>query len=421
MKNILSEIITIGDEILYGHILDTNAKWLSEKLNEIGIKSNKISTIGDNYNQINNTLKCSLKENHIIILTGGLGPTNDDITKKCLNDCFSGKLVHDKKTLFHIKNIFKKRNLDFTKKNKDQALVPDNCIVLHNQYGTAPGMAFKKDNKLIISLPGVPFEMKSLFTDKCVELIKKQFVLPFIFHRTIKTVGIGESWLADLIKDWENNLNKNIKLAYLPSLGRVKLRLTGNGKNLNFIKKNIKNEEKKLLKIIKKYVYGFDNDELESSVGNLLISKNKTLAIAESCSGGFASHMITSVPGSSKYFSGSIIAYSNSIKINNLNVNEDNIKKYGSVSKKVVEEMAVNVRKKFNSSIGIATSGIAGPDGGTKEKPIGTVWIGISDNKATYSKKLMLTERRDVNITLSSVGVLNMVRLNLEGYRKVDR
>ena len=197
--------------------------------------------------------------------------------------------------------------------------------------------------------------------------------------------------------------------------------MTGNGKNLNFIKKSIKNEEKKLLKIIKKYVYGFDNDELESSVGNLLISKNKTLAIAKSCSGGFASHMITSVPGSSKYFSGSIIAYSNSIKINNLNVNEDNIKKYGSVSKKVVEEMAVNVRKKFNSSIGIATSGIAGPDGGTKEKPIGTVWIGISDNKATYSKKLMLTERRDVNITLSSVGVLNMVRLNLEGYRKVDR
>ena len=192
-------------------------------------------------------------------------------------------------------------------------------------------------------------------------------------------------------------------------------------KNLNFIKKSITKEENKLLKIIKKYVYGFDNDELESSVGNLLISKNKTLAIAESCSGGFASHMITSVPGSSKYFTGSIVAYSNSIKINNLNVNEDNIKKYGSVSKKVVEEMAINVRKKFNSSIGIATSGIAGPDGGSKEKPVGTVWIGISDNKVTYSKKLMLTERRDINITLSSVGVLNMLRLNLEGYRKVDR
>ena len=421
MKNILSEIITIGDEILYGHILDTNAKWLSEKLNEIGIKSNMRTTIGDNYNQIKDILKSSLKKNNIIILTGGLGPTNDDITKKCLNDFFGGKLISNKKTLSHIKKIFKKRKLDFTKKNKDQALAPDNCIVLHNQYGTAPGMAFIENNKLIISLPGVPFEMKSLYTDKCIKLIKKHFILPFIYHRTIKTVGIGESWLADLIKNWENNLNKNIKLAYLPSLGRVKLRLTGTGEKLNIIKKNINNEEKKLLKIIKKYVYGFDNDELESSVGNLLISKNKTLSIAESCSGGFASHMITSIPGSSKYFTGSIVAYSNDIKINNLNVNENNIKKYGAVSKKVVEEMAINIRKKFNSSIGIATSGIAGPDGGTKEKPVGTVWIGISDNKETYSKKLMLTERRDVNIILSSVGVLNMLRLNLEGYRKVDR
>ncbi len=416
MSEIYCEIITIGDEILYGHILDTNAKWLSKNLNELGVKTNKISTIGDNYIQIKDILQSSIKENDIIILTGGLGPTNDDITKKCLNDFFKGKLISDKNTLSHIKKIFKKRNLDLTKKNRDQALVPDNCKVLHNKYGTAPGIAFEKDNKLVISLPGVPYEMKSLFEDKCSKIIKQKFSLSIIHHRTIKTVGIGESWLSDLISEWEKNLDSTISLAYLPSIGRVKLRLTGRGNNLNKIKSVIDKEEKKVVPIIRKYIYGFDNEELESCVGNLLIKNKKTLSIAESCSGGYLSHLVTSIPGSSKYFSGSIVAYSNNIKINNLNVNKKNIEKFGAVSKEVVEEMATNVRKKFNSSIGISTSGIAGPSGGTEKKPVGTVWIGYSDKNKTLSKKLLLTNRRDINITLSSIGALNMARLNLEGY-----
>ena len=416
MSEIYCEIITIGDEILYGHILDTNAKWLSKNLNELGVKTNKISTIGDNYIQIKDILQSSIKENDIIILTGGLGPTNDDITKKCLNDFFKGNLISDKNTLSHIKKIFKKRNLDLTKKNRDQALVPDNCKVLHNKYGTAPGIAFEKDNKLVISLPGVPYEMKSLFEDKCSQIIKQKFSLSIIHHRTIKTVGIGESWLSDLISEWEKNLDNTISLAYLPSIGRVKLRLTGRGNNLNKIKSAIDKEEKKVVPIIRKYIYGFDNEELESCVGNLLIRNKKTLSIAESCSGGYLSHLVTSIPGSSKYFSGSIVAYSNNIKINNLNVNKKNIEKFGAVSKEVVEEMATNVRKKFNSSIGISTSGIAGPSGGTEKKPVGTVWIGYSDKNKTLSKKLLLTNRRDINITLSSIGALNMARLNLEGY-----
>ncbi|MEC7877466.1 MAG: competence/damage-inducible protein A [Bacteroidota bacterium] len=416
MSEIYCEIITIGDEILYGHILDTNAKWLSKNLNELGVKTNKISTIGDNYIQIKDILQSSIKENDIIILTGGLGPTNDDITKKCLNDFFKGKLISDKNTLSHIKKIFKKRNLDLTKKNRDQALVPDNCKVLHNKYGTAPGIAFEKDNKLVISLPGVPYEMKSLFEDKCSQIIKQKFSLSIIHHRTIKTVGIGESWLSDLISEWEKNLDHTISLAYLPSIGRVKLRLTGRGNNLKKIKSAIDKEEKKVVPIIRKYIYGFDNEELESCVGNLLIKNKKTLSIAESCSGGYLSHLVTSIPGSSKYFSGSIVAYSNNIKINNLNVNKKNIEKFGAVSKEVVEEMATNVRKKFNSSIGISTSGIAGPSGGTEKKPVGTVWIGYSDKNKTLSKKLLLTNRRDINITLSSIGALNMARLNLEGY-----
>ena len=416
MSEIYCEIITIGDEILYGHILDTNSKWLSKNLNELGVKTNKISTIGDNYIQIKDILESSIKENDIIIFTGGLGPTNDDITKKCLNDFFKGKLITDNNTLFHIKKIFKKRNLDLTKKNRDQALVPDNCKVLHNKYGTAPGIAFEKDNKLVISLPGVPYEMKSLFEDKCSQIIKQKFSLSIIHHRTIKTVGIGESWLSDLISEWEKNLDNTISLAYLPSIGRVKLRLTGRGNNLNKIKSAIDKEEKKVLPILRKYIYGFDNEELESCVGNLLIKNKKTLSIAESCSGGYLSHLVTSIPGSSKYFSGSVVAYSNNIKINNLNVNKKNIEKFGAVSKEVVEEMATNVRKKFNSSIGISTSGIAGPSGGTENKPVGTVWIGYSDKNKTLSKKLLLTNRRDINITLSSIGALNMARLSLEGY-----
>jgi len=420
MKHIYCEIITIGDEILYGHILDTNAQWISQKLDKIGIKTRKRTTIGDNSKDITSVLDKSLNKNDLIILTGGLGPTNDDITKNCLNDFFGGKLVTDENTLSHIKRIFKKRNFDFTKKNKDQALVPDNCIVLHNQFGTAPGIAFQKDNKLIISLPGVPFEMKNLFTAKCINLIKNKFSLPFIYHRTIKTIGIGESWLSDLIKDWESNLDKSVSLAYLPSLGRVKLRLTGKGDNLEKIKKKINNYEENLLKIIRKYVYGFDKEELESSIGKLLIRKNKTISFAESCTGGFISHMITTIPGSSQYFRGSIIAYSNEIKINNLNIKKENIEKYGAVSREIVEEMAKNVRKKFKSSIGISTSGIAGPDGGTKEKPVGTVWIGYSDKDKTTSKKLILTKRRDINITLSAVNALNQIRINLKSNSKSD-
>ena len=416
MSEISCEVITIGDEILYGHILDTNAKWLSEQLDKLGVKINKRSTISDNHFQITNTIDKSISENDIIIFTGGLGPTNDDITKKTLNKYFKGNLVRDEITYRQIKKIFKRRNFDLTKKNKDQALVPDNCQVLHNIHGTAPGLAFSIKKKLVISLPGVPFEMKSLFNEKCIDLIRVKYNLPIVYHRIIKTVGIGESWLSDLIGKWEKNLDNSLSLAYLPSIGRVKLRLTGKGKNLKKIKFIIEKQEKKLLKIIEKYIYGYDNDELESQVGILLNDQNKTIAISESCSGGYASHMITSIPGSSKYFLGSIIAYNNSIKENILGIDKKIIRNKGAVSKEVVEEMAKNIRIKFKSSIGLSVSGIAGPSGGSTKKPVGTVWIGLSDDKKTYSKKFQLTERRDVNIILSSICILNMLRLNLKGY-----
>ena len=414
MSKVSCSIITIGDEILYGHILDTNSKWLSQELNIIGVKILEKKSIGDEYSQIMDSIKNSLSNYDITILTGGLGPTNDDITKNCLNDYFKSKLIYNEKTLNHIKKIFLKKNLEFTVKNKNQALVPDTCKVLHNKFGTAPGMVFKDENKILISLPGVPFEMKSLFEDECKKVIYDNFNLPKIFHRIIKTVGIGESWLSDLIQEWENNLDENLKLAYLPSIGRVKLRLTGFGDDKKIIKSIIRKEEKKLIPIIDKYVYGYDSDELEKIIGNLLKSKNKNLSIAESCTGGYVSNLITSVPGSSKYFKGSLIAYSNEVKIEELGVSPEKIIDFGAVSKEVVEEMAKNIRKKFKTSIGIASSGIAGPGGGTKDKPVGTVWIAYSDEKITVSKKLNLTERRDVNIILSSINLLNLLRIYLK-------
>ena len=416
MSKVSCSIITIGDEILYGHILDTNSKWLSQELNEIGVKIIEKKSIGDDYDQIKDSVKNSLSNYDITILTGGLGPTNDDITKNCLNDYFNGKLINHEKTLNHIKKIFEKRNLEFTTKNKNQALVPDTCKVLHNKYGTAPGMAFKDENRILISLPGVPFEMKSLFEDECKKVIFDNFDLPKIYHRMIKTVGIGESWLSDLIQNWENNLAKNIKLAYLPSIGRVKLRLTCFGDDEKTIKNAIKKEEEKLIPIIDKYVFGYDSDELENIIGDQLKSKKQDLSIAESCTGGYVSNLITSIPGSSKYFKGSLIAYSNEIKIKELGVSAENINNFGAVSKEVVEEMAENIRVKFNTSIGIASSGIAGPGGGTKDKPVGTVWVAYSDKKITVSKKLNLTERRDVNIILSSINLLNLLRINLKKY-----
>lgn len=414
MSKVSCSIITIGDEILFGHILDTNSKWLSQELNKVGVKILEKKSIGDDYDQINDSVKNSLSNYDITILTGGLGPTNDDITKNCLNDYFKGKLIYHEKTLNHIKNIFAKRNLEFTTKNKNQALVPDTCKVLHNKFGTAPGMVFKDENKILISLPGVPFEMKSLFEDECKKVILENFDLPKIFHRIIKTVGIGESWLSDLIQNWENNLPENIKLAYLPSIGRVKLRLTGFGDDLKKIEKDIKKEEEKVIPLIDKYVFGYDSDELEKIIGDLLKSKNKDLSIAESCTGGFVSNLITSIPGSSKYFKGSLIAYSNNIKIEELGISPNTINNFGAVSKETVEEMAKNIRTKFKTSIGIASSGIAGPGGGTKDKPVGTVWIAYSDEKITVSKKLNLTERRDVNIILSSINLLNLLRINLK-------
>ena len=416
MKKIFCQIITIGDEILFGHILDSNAQWLSFELDKIGVITKKRVTIGDNKKDILETLKNSINKNDIIIMTGGLGPTNDDITKNCLSEFFNSKLTLNEEALNDIKNLFKKRNLELTKKNISQAYLPNCAKKITNVNGTAPGIWIEKNQKIIISLPGVPFEMKEIMRNICLISLKNKFKLPVIYHKIIKTIGIGESWLADKIQVWENNLDKNIKLAYLPSIGQVKLRLTTRGKNIITLKKKINKEIEKIKPIIQKYIYGYDDESIEYSISKLLINKKNTIAIAESCTGGLLSHKLTSISGSSKYFLGSIVCYHNNIKKSELNISQKKLDTYGAVSEEVVKDMAKNIRNKYNSSIGVATSGIAGPSGGTKNKPVGTVFIAYSDSNKTISKKLLLSRKRKLNNELTCLNILNMIRLKLLNY-----
>ena len=416
MKKVFCQIITIGDEILFGHILDSNAQWLSFELDKIGVITKKRVTIGDNKKDILETLKNSINKNDIIIMTGGLGPTNDDITKNCLSEFFNSKLTLNEEALNDIKNLFEKRNLELTKKNISQAYLPKCAKKITNVNGTAPGIWIEKNQKIIISLPGVPFEMKEIMKNICIISLKNKFKLPVIYHKIIKTIGIGESWLADKIQVWENNLDKNIKLAYLPSIGQVKLRLTTSGKNIISLKKNINKEIEKIKPTIEKYIYGYDDENIEYSISKLLINKKNTIAIAESCTGGLLSHKLTSISGSSKYFLGSIVCYHNNIKKSKLNISQKKLDTYGAVSEEVVKDMAKNIRNKYNSSIGVATSGIAGPSGGTKNKPVGTVFIAYSDSNKTISKKLLLSRKRKLNNELTCLNILNMIRLKLSNY-----
>lgn len=407
---IQAEIITIGEELLIGQVIDTNSAWISQQLNLIGISVMQITSISDNKQQIFETLDESINRSEIVLITGGLGPTKDDITKHALAEYFNCKLVFNEEAYKNIEKIFRKRNLQITELNRLQAYLPDKCKVIPNLEGTACGMLFKKNNRIIISMPGVPYEMKTMMENFILKELQNEFKLPYVVHKTILTQGIGESFLAEKIEDWENNLPKNISLAYLPSPGIVRLRLSAKGTNQNELTELINTQVNYLKEIISDYIFGYDNDTLEIIIGNLLKQKKKTLSIAESCTGGYISHLITSVPGSSAYFKGSIVSYANEIKKNELNVNKDDLIKYGAVSKEVVEQMAKNILLKFDTDYAIATSGIAGPDGGTKEKPVGMVWIAVADKNSTYSQVYFMGEHRGRNIQKAAITALNMLR-----------
>lgn len=406
-------LITIGDEILIGQIVDTNSAWIAENLNLIGIKVNRILSISDTKEAIKASINESFVNSDLIIMTGGLGPTNDDITKTTLNEYFNGSLIIHQPSLDNISSFFSKRGLPLTELNRKQAEVPDCCIALNNQLGTAPGMWFEKMGKILISLPGVPFEMIGLMENEVIPRLSKLTTNQVITHRTIQTFGLPESFLAEKLSDWENQLIPNIKLAYLPSPTSIRLRLSAYGDISMNLKELIDVEVKKLYQIIPENIFGEGDDTLQSVLGRMLKMRGATISTAESCTGGTIAHLLTQTPGSSSYFKGSIVSYSNQVKEEILGVDAELIKKYGAVSIPVVEAMAISVKERLKTDYSIAVSGIAGPDGGTLEKPVGTVCFAIYSNKSLISKELVFTSDCQRNILRTSVTALNMLRLML--------
>ena len=406
-------IISIGDEILIGQINNTNATWMAEKLNEFGFHTVGIQSISDQAEAIQEGLRYAATQSNLVLVTGGLGPTKDDITKQCVADYFGSQLVMNEQILQEVTNFFAQRGKTLTELNRRQALIPDNCTAISNPEGTAPGMYFLKDQVHYIFMPGVPFEMKAIMNSWVLPKMSEILNVDTIVQKTVLTHGIGESFLADIIEQWENNLPQHIKLAYLPSPGRVRLRLRAIGNNKNELSADIVQEIFKLSEIIPQYIFGFDNEKMEEIVGKLLTDQNKTLALAESCTGGYIGHKITEVPGCSKYFKGALISYSNDVKINNLNVKPEDLEKHGAVSEQVVKQMAEGARKVFSSDYAIATSGIAGPDGGTDDKPVGTVWIALSGPHETIAKKFLFGNHRLRNINMTTFSALNLLRVYL--------
>jgi len=408
-----AEIINIGDELLIGQVVNTNASWLAAELNKTGIPVVQITTIADDDRAIKSALDQAAERAQIIILSGGLGPTKDDITKKTLAEYFNSKMIFDEKTFENVKKIFAARHYQVTEVNKMQAMIPEKCIPLQNNYGTAPGMWFEKDDKVFVSLPGVPYEMKALFTNEVLTRLTKRFKMGAIAHKTIMTTGVGESFLAEKIKDWENSLPAHVKLAYLPQPGIVRLRLTAKGSDKKTLEQELARLTEALKQIVPEIIFGYNDVLLEEAVGMLLKEKRKTIATAESCTGGYLAHLITSIPGSSEYFMGSIISYSNEVKMKQLGVSSDDLEKHGAVSQEVVEQMAKGARERLKTDYAMATSGIAGPDGGTEDKPVGTTWIALAGPDGVISQRFHFGEHRGRNIRRSALAALNMLRLEL--------
>ena len=405
-----AEVITIGDEILFGQITDTNTQWIGAELTNIGIRPVRKTSVGDLQEDIIAALTEASQRVEVIIVTGGLGPTKDDITKHTFCSYFGTELKINEEALALITDFFSQRGREMTELNIQQAALPTNCTYIPNLWGTAPGMWFEKEGVIYVSLPGVPYEMKSLMEHAILPRLKERFVFNIITHKIIRTIGIGESFLAERIANWEDALPQHIKLAYLPHFGQVKLRLTATGDNQAVLDAELKEQVDQLIPMIQEYIFGYDADELESVIGKLLVERGATLSTAESCTGGFVANQITSVPGSSAYYEGSVVSYSNAIKMHILGVSRQTLEDYGAVSEQTAREMAEGVRQKLNTTYAIATTGIAGPDGGTPEKPVGTVWIACATPKETFTQLLTLRSNRKVNTEMTSTYALNLLR-----------
>ena len=410
MKDIFASIITIGDELLIGQVIDTNSAWMAQQLNQIGVTVKKRIAVGDDSHDIWKALDTESKDADVVLITGGLGPTSDDITKELLCKYFDGKMVVNAGALENVKYLFEKiYKKPVTGVNLLQAEVPDVCEVIQNKRGSAPGMVFQKNNTLFVSMPGVPYEMQGIMNE-VIPYLENRFQLPAIIHRTILTAGIGESSLAEMIKDFEINLPKEIRLAYLPNYGMVRLRLTTSGFDKNATVKAIEDQFDQLKALVKKYMVTDEDESMQMVLGKLLLKNKKTISTAESCTGGAIASLITSVAGSSAYYEGSVVSYSYDIKKSLLDVKMDTLNKYGAVSEETVGEMLKGLLNKLKTDYGIAVSGIMGPDGGTPDKPVGTVWIAVGNKQKYVAQKLHQRFERYKNIEVTSVMALDMMR-----------
>ncbi len=410
-----AEIITIGDELLIGQVVDTNSAWLGSTLGDDGIKVIQITSVQDHAAQIVQAVNDALSRADIVLMTGGLGPTKDDIIKKTLAEMFGMKLVRNEQVYEMVGKQLALRGIAFTELNQGQALVPDGCTVLPNRNGTAPGMWFERDGKVLISMPGVPFEMKALVKDEVLPRLRKHFALDANVHRTIITFGLAESILADTIASWEEALPPYLHLAYLPSALCIRLRLSAYEIDRQKAEQEIESQIGKLSKVIPHYIIGSEDDSLESVTGTLLKTRGETLATAESCTGGNIAHRFTAMPGASEYFKGGVVAYSNEVKIALLGVDPESLNRYGAVSQSVAEQMAEGVRRATGATYGISTTGIAGPTGGTPEKPVGTVWMAVATPNGVFSRRMVFGSVRSQNIERASSNCINLLRLQLLG------
>lgn len=394
----VAEIITIGDEILIGQIVDTNSAHIAKELNKIGVSVHQITSVEDDHEHILTTLKEAYTRADIILITGGLGPTKDDITKKVLCEFFEDSLIRNDEVLKHIETIFATYiSTPISNLNREQALMPSKATALYNQYGTAPGLWMKKDKKVFVAMPGVPFEMKALLAKEVLPRLIKEFKRPFIYHKTIRTYGLGESAIAQMLEEWENNLPSNIKLAYLPSFGTVRLRLSGKGQNEEALKTSIEKEFEKTYPILQDIISDVngENEDITITIKEKLLEKNEFLSVAESCTGGEIATQFTMNPGSSDIFKGGIVVYATEAKENILHISHELIEKHSVVSAEVAEEMAKSAQQIFKTGYAIATTGNAGPDKGDSDAEVGTVFISIATPKRVFSEKFQLGKSRE--------------------------
>ncbi len=405
-----ASIITIGDELLIGQVIDTNSAWMAQELNKAGIPVVRRLAVGDVWEDIWKALDEEQQQADIVLITGGLGPTADDITKQLLCDYFKAKMIVNEEVKQHVIDIFTKLNRPIINSNLLQAEVPDCCTVLLNQRGTAPGMWFTKNKKVFVSLPGVPHEMKGLMTHEVIPRLVEQFTTGTILHRNLMTAGIGESFLAEQIKDFEVALPQHIKLAYLPNYGMVRLRLSAMGEDKAQLENDIDLLFTELQERVKEYLVTITDEPLEKVLGNLLLAKEKTICTAESCTGGYLAHLITAIPGSSAFYDGSVVSYSYKAKEDLLQVDHQMLETKGAVSEEIVLQMAKGALNNIKSDYVIALSGIMGPNGGMPDKPVGTVWIAIGNNEKLETHKLFFRFDRMRNIQLTATYSLNLLR-----------